>query len=100
MVMGDSFSTHVFKDSFRNVFNVDEAGYLQLGFKAELEIFTSREFTCNGAVGGLASLGKKNRVVAETEIGVGGTAKWIIGSLDKNTTLGFFFDIANTNNGG
>jgi protein transport protein SEC23 len=98
MVMGDSFSTHVFKDSFRNVFNVDEAGYLQLGFHAEIDIKCSREYKCSGAVGGLASLGKKDDSVAEAEIGVGGTSKWLVGSLDKNTTLGFFFDITNTNN--
>jgi protein transport protein SEC23 len=98
MVMGDSFSTHVFKDSFRNVFNVDEAGYLQLGFHAEIEIRCSREYKCSGAVGGLASLGKKDETVAEQEIGVGGTSKWLVGSLDKNTSIGFFFDITNTNN--
>jgi protein transport protein SEC23 len=93
MVMGDSFSTHVFKDSFRNVFNVDEAGYMQLGFKAEIEVFCSRECKCQGAIGGMSSLGKKSSSVAtETEIGQGGTSKWIIGSMDKTTTVAFYFE--------
>jgi len=95
MVMTDSFSVHVFKDSFRKIFDVDESGYLQLGFRAEVEVFASREFKCCGAVGGLSSLGKKGPAVAETEIGEGGTSKWIIGALDRNTTIAFYFDIAN-----
>jgi len=95
--MSDSFSVHVFKDSFRKVFDVDEQGYLQLGFRAEVEVFTSREYKCSGAVGGLSSLNKKGPAVAENEIGEGGTCKWIVGSLDKNTTLSFFFDVTSQN---
>lgn len=95
MVMSDSFSMHVFKDSFRKVFEPDETGYLKLGFNAKIEVFTSREFKCCGAVGGLSSLGKKGPCVAETEIGEGNTCQWVVGSLDRNTTIGFYFDIAN-----
>ncbi|CAE8629563.1 unnamed protein product [Polarella glacialis] len=95
MVMSDSFSMHVFKDSFRKMFDCDEAGYLKLGFNAKIEVFTSREFKCCGAVGGLSSLGKKGPCVAETEIGEGNTCQWVIGSMDRNSTLAFYFDIAN-----
>lgn len=96
MVMSDSFSVHVFKDSFRRIFDVDEQGYLQLGFKAEVEVLTSREFKCCGAVGCLSSLGKKGNSVAEQVVGEGNTSKWIVGSLDNNASLSFFFDITNT----
>ncbi|CAJ1348960.1 unnamed protein product [Effrenium voratum] len=58
-------------------------------------VFTSREFKCCGAVGGLSSLGKKGPCVAETEIGEGNTCQWVVGSLDRNTSIGFYFDIAN-----
>merc|ERR1719159_593719 len=61
MVMSDSFSMHVFKNSFRKMFDCDEQGYLNLGFNAKIEVFTSREFKCCGAVGGLSSLGKKGQ---------------------------------------
>lgn len=94
-VMGDSFSMHVFKDSFRKVFDCDDSGYLKLGFNGKIEVFTSREFKCCGAVGGLASNGKKGAVVSETEVGEGGTSQWIIGSLDENTSIGFYFDVTN-----
>jgi protein transport protein SEC23 len=99
MVMSDSFSLHVFKNSFRKMFDCDEAGYLNLGFNAKIEVFTSREFKCAGAVGGLSSLGKRGNSVAETEIGEGGTCQWVAGSLDKNTTISFFFDVTNTGEG-
>eukprot|EP00931_Biecheleriopsis_adriatica_P086355 TRINITY_DN61048_c0_g1_i1.p1 TRINITY_DN61048_c0_g1~~TRINITY_DN61048_c0_g1_i1.p1 ORF type:complete len:779 (+),score=200.31 TRINITY_DN61048_c0_g1_i1:55-2337(+) len=95
MVMSDSFSMHVFKDSFRKMFEPDDQGYLKLGFNAKIEVFTSREFKCCGAVGGLKSLEKKGPCVAETEIGEGNTSQWVIGSLDRNATIGFYFDITN-----
>jgi protein transport protein SEC23 len=96
MVMSDSFSMHVFKDSFRKLFDCDENGYLNLGFNAKVEIFTSRECKCCGAVGGLSSMAKKGPVVSETEIGEGGTCQWVVGSMDKNTAIAFYFDITNT----
>jgi len=95
MVMSDSFSVHVFKDSFKKLLDCDDSGYLQMGFNARLEVFCSRDFKCCGAVGGLSSLGKKGPCVAETEIGEGATCQWTIGSLDKNTTISFYFDMAN-----
>jgi len=99
MVMSDSFSLHVFKNSFRKMFDCDEAGYLHTGFNAKIEVFTSREFKCCGAVGGLASMGKRGPRVADTEIGEGGTCQWVVGSLDKNTSISFFFDVTSTGEG-
>eukprot|EP00927_Polykrikos_kofoidii_P036774 TRINITY_DN3102_c0_g1_i9.p1 TRINITY_DN3102_c0_g1~~TRINITY_DN3102_c0_g1_i9.p1 ORF type:complete len:756 (-),score=139.69 TRINITY_DN3102_c0_g1_i9:88-2355(-) len=96
MVMSDSFSMHVFKDSFRKVFDCDESGYLNQGFNAKIEIFTSREAKCSGAIGGVSSLGKRGPAVAETEVGEGGTCQWCVASLDKTTAIAFYFDITNT----
>merc|ERR1712048_412376 len=45
--------------------------------------------------GGLASLNKRGPCVSETVIGEGGTAQWVAGSLDRNTTIGFYFDKVN-----
>jgi len=95
MVMSDSFSMGVFKDSFRKAFEVGEGGLLTRSSNAKLEVFTSRDFKCSGAVGGLSSTGKKSVAVADTEIGEGGTCQWVIGSIDKNTTVAFYFDIVN-----
>jgi len=96
MVMSDSFSMGVFKDSFRKMFDCDAFGYLNQGFNAKIEVFTSREYKCCGAVGGLSSLGKRSPAVADTEIGEGNTCQWTMGSLDKNTTTAFYFDVVNT----
>lgn len=97
MVMSDSFSMHVFKDSFARVFACDEAGYLNLGSKAQISVFTSKDFKCQGAVGGVSSMGKRGPNVSESVIGEGGTSSWIAGSLDKGTTIGFYFEVSNQN---
>jgi len=96
MVMSDSFSMNVFKDSFRKVFDCDQNGYLNQGFNAKIEIFTSHDCKCSGAIGSLASLGKKGPPVADTEIGEGGTSQWVVGSIDKTTAIAFYFEIPNT----
>uniref|UniRef100_A0A7S4V591 Protein transport protein SEC23 n=1 Tax=Alexandrium monilatum TaxID=311494 RepID=A0A7S4V591_9DINO len=93
VVMTDSFSIHVFKESFRKVFECDDEGHLQLGFGAQLEVFTSRDVQCCGAIGGLASLGHRGPCVSESEIGLGGTSRWASGSLDGNSTVAFYFDM-------
>merc|ERR1712232_592226 len=54
MVMSDSFSMNVFKDSFRKVFDCDQNGYLNQGFNAKIEIFTSHDCKCSGAIPPLA----------------------------------------------
>lgn len=95
LVMSDSFSMHVFKDSFRKIFDCDENGYLQQGFNARMEICCSREFKVCGCVGACSSLGKKSPVVSETEIGESGTCQWQAGAMDKNTTFAYFFDVTN-----
>merc|ERR1712232_1253893 len=86
---------HVFKDSFRHVFDCDDSGYLTLGFNAKIEVFCSQEFKCSGAIGGLTSLSKHSSAVSEVSIGAGGTCQWVAGSLDRNTTIGVYFDIPN-----
>uniref|UniRef100_A0A7S2LMT9 Protein transport protein SEC23 n=1 Tax=Zooxanthella nutricula TaxID=1333877 RepID=A0A7S2LMT9_9DINO len=93
MVMSDSFSMAVFKESLVKVFECDAAGYLQLGFNARVEVFTSAEIKCQGAIGGLSSTGKKKANIAETEVGEGRTCQWLVGSLDKKATIAFYFEL-------
>merc|ERR1711972_1148488 len=95
MIMGDSFSINVFKDSFRKVFDCDENGYLQMGFNAQIKICCSRDFKCKGAVGGLASAGKHGPSVSNTEVGESKTYQWFTGSLDRKKSIGFYFEILN-----
>lgn len=96
VVMSDSFSTHVFKGSFRKMFESDDFGYLLHGFNAKIEVSTSRDFKCCGAIGGLCSLRTAGPGVSDTLIGESGTSRWTAGSLDKNSTVAFYFDITRT----
>jgi len=40
----------------------------------------------------------KNAYVSDADIGVGGTNQWYIGGLDRNKSIAFYFDVANTGN--
>jgi len=99
VVMSESFTGNIFKQSFKGVFARDSTGqYLRMSFGATLEVLTSAEFKVCGVIGNVASLGKKSPNVAETEIGTGNTNAWSISGLDEDTTLAMYFEVTNQAN--
>ncbi|XP_068683716.1 protein transport protein Sec23A-like [Montipora capricornis] len=95
MVMGDSFNTALFKQTFQRVFAKDMRGEFKMAFGATLEVKTSRELKLSGAIGPCISMDRKGPNVSETEIGVGGTCAWKLCGLDPQTTVAVFFEIVN-----
>jgi len=94
VVMSESFTGNIFKQSFKAVFGRDSSGqYLRMAFGATLEVLTSAEFKVSGAIGNVSSLGKKSPNVGETEIGTGGTNSWSISGLDEDTTVALYFEV-------
>ncbi|XP_012513452.1 PREDICTED: protein transport protein Sec23A [Propithecus coquereli] len=65
MVMGDSFNTSLFKQTFQRVFTKDMHGQFKMGFGGTLEIKTSREIKISGAIGPCVSLNSKGPCVSE-----------------------------------
>ncbi|KAL8601547.1 Protein transport protein Sec23A [Nucella lapillus] len=98
MVMGDSFNTSLFKQTFQRVFSKDQKGEFKMAFGATLEVKTSRELKVSGAIGPCVSLGVKGQSVSDTEIGLGGTCQWKMCGLYPNTSLGVFFEVVNQHN--
>uniref|UniRef100_H2ZP45 Protein transport protein SEC23 n=1 Tax=Ciona savignyi TaxID=51511 RepID=H2ZP45_CIOSA len=98
MVMGDSFNTSLFKQTFQKVFSKDGKGEFNMGFNAVMEIKTSREVKVNGVIGPCVSLNVKSACVSETEIGIGGTSQWKASGIDPATTLSIFFEVVNQHN--
>ncbi|XP_069586754.1 protein transport protein Sec23A [Ranitomeya imitator] len=98
MVMGDSFNTSLFKQTFQRVFTKDTQGNFKMSFGGILEIKTSREIKISGAIGPCMSLNAKGSCVSENEIGTGGTCQWKIGGLSPTTTLAVYFEVVNQHN--
>ncbi|XP_015346871.1 protein transport protein Sec23A [Marmota marmota marmota] len=98
MVMGDSFNTSLFKQTFQRVFTKDMHGQFKMGFGGTLEIKTSREIKISGAIGPCVSLSSKGPCVSENEIGTGGTCQWKICGLSPTTTLAIYFEVVNQHN--
>lgn len=98
MVMGDSFNTSLFKQTFQRVFSKDAQGEFKMGFGCTLEVKTSRELKVSGAIGPCVSLGVKGPSVSDTEMGLGGTCQWKLCGLYSNTTLAIMFEVVNQHN--
>jgi len=96
VVLGDSFSMHIFQQSFKKMFEPDDNGYLRMGFNAKINLLCSREVRVSGAVGNVASARKSGPSVAEAQIGEGQTCEWTAGALSDQSTIGFFFEVAGT----
>jgi len=98
MVLTDSFSTLVFRDSLKKLFDLDESGNLRMNFRAKLELFTSDPIKISGAIGHLVSMGMSGKNVSEQAIGEGNTRLWYLGGMDHNSTYSFVLDINNLTN--
>ncbi|XP_025105919.1 protein transport protein Sec23A-like isoform X2 [Pomacea canaliculata] len=98
IVMGDSFNTSLFKQTFQRVFAKDQKGEFKMAFGATLEVKTSRELKVSGAIGPCVSLGVKGPSVSDTEIGLGGTCQWKMCGVYPNSSLGIFFEVVNQHN--
>ncbi|XP_066034156.1 protein transport protein Sec23B isoform X2 [Chamaea fasciata] len=95
MVMGDSFNTSLFKQTFQRIFSKGYNGEFRMAFGANLDVKTSRELKIAGAIGPCISLNAKGPCVSENELGIGGTSQWKICSLDPSTTLAIYFEVVN-----
>uniref|UniRef100_A0A3Q3BHE8 Protein transport protein SEC23 n=1 Tax=Kryptolebias marmoratus TaxID=37003 RepID=A0A3Q3BHE8_KRYMA len=98
IVMGDSFNTSLFKQTFQRVFSKDYNGDFRMAFGGVLEIKTSRELKVCGAIGPCVSLHSKGACVSENEMGIGGTSQWKVCGLNPSTTLGIYFEVVNQHN--
>jgi len=95
MVMGDSFNSSLFKQSFQKVFNKDSKGDFKMAYGATVEIKASRELRVQGAIGHSVSMNCKGPTVSENEIGIGGTTAWKLCGLNDTSTLAFFLEVVN-----
>lgn len=68
-----------------------------MGFSAMVEVQPSRDFKVCGAIGPVSAIkkGAQHPSVSDTEIGHGGTRTWAVGGINSNTTIGFYFEVAN-----
>eukprot|EP00923_Selenidium_pygospionis_P060506 GHVN01106466.1.p1 GENE.GHVN01106466.1~~GHVN01106466.1.p1 ORF type:complete len:394 (-),score=32.36 GHVN01106466.1:119-1300(-) len=100
MVISDSFSVHVFKDSFKRLFETDSGGFLKQGFNSQIEVLCSKEFKVCGAIGPCTSSNRKGSQVSDTTVGEGNTCLWSMNTSNKDTTVAFYFEVVNQNEKG
>ena len=96
IVLSDSFSTNIFKQSCQRIFLKDSNGHLTMAFNGQMEVFVSSQLRLSGLIGPAVGLGKRGPTVAETEIGTGGTSIWKFCSFTPRTTAAVFFEMAGT----
>ncbi|KAF2872415.1 Sec23/Sec24 trunk domain-containing protein [Massariosphaeria phaeospora] len=94
MILTDSFTSSMYKQSFARVFNKDADDNLLMGFNASLEVLTTKELKVTGLIGHAVSLNKKSASVGETECGIGNTCSWKMCGIDPEASYGIYFEIA------
>ena len=92
IIFTDSFSTMIFKDSFRKIFELDEKGNLKMNFKGKMHFNCTNNYKISGALGHLFSLNKKTPLVSDLIIGEGNTIEWYLGSINESSTYTLFLD--------
>lgn len=94
MILTDSFTSSMFKQSFIKIFDKDEHENLQMGFNASLEVLTTKELKITGLIGHAISMNKKSSSVGETECGIGNTCSWKLCGITPTTTVATYFEVA------
>ena len=95
IVLADSFSQSVFKESFRRVFvRSEDQENLKMGLAGTVEIITGKEFKVRGAIGACKSLKKKSGSVSDNPVGESGTYAWRVCAMGSESTLAFYFDVS------
>ena len=92
IIFTDSFSTMIFKDSFRKIFDLDDKGCLKMNFKGKMHFNCTSNYKISGALGHLFSLNKKTPLVSDLVVGEGNTVEWYIGSINETSTYTLFLD--------
>jgi protein transport protein SEC23 len=94
MILTDSFTASMYKQSFAKIFDTDAEGNLAMGFNANFEVLTTKELKVTGLIGHAISLNKKSSSVGETECGIGNTCAWKMCGIDPAASYGVYFEIA------
>jgi protein transport protein SEC23 len=94
IILTDSFTSSMYKQSFARIFNKDGDDNLLMGFNANLEVLTTKELKVTGLIGHAISLNKKSANVGETECGIGNTCAWKMCGIDPSASYGIYFEIA------
>ena len=99
MILTDSFTSSMYKQSFARVFDKDANDNLLMGFNASLEVITTKELKVTGLIGHAVSMNKKGTNVGETEVGIGNTSSWKMCGIDPSASYGVYFEIAGQGGG-
>src|ERR1700743_554721 len=94
MILTDSFTASMYKQSFAKIFDTDADGNLAMGFNASLEVLTTKELKVTGLIGHAVSMNKKSASVGETECGIGNTCSWKMCGIDPAASYGIYFEVA------
>ncbi|ODV91968.1 hypothetical protein CANCADRAFT_47375 [Tortispora caseinolytica NRRL Y-17796] len=99
LVLTDSFSSSLFKQSFLRLFDKDPNGDLNMAFLANMEVITSKDIKIQGILGNVFSLNKKTAQVSESEVGIGGTRAWRMCGITPTMTYATFFEVVSQSAG-
>lgn len=97
VVMSDTFSLNVFRDSLKKLFENGPDGYVRNAFNVKIEFLCTKEVKVCGAIGCITSTGKKGSQVADLSVGQSNTCEWACGVMDPSSTIAFYLDVCNTN---
>lgn len=93
VILTDSFTTSMFRQSFVKIFEADVDGNLRMGFQATLEVRTSKDLNITGFLGPAIPMKSNATNISHTEVGLGGTNSWKICGITSSTSVAMFFEV-------
>src|SRR5437879_4292959 len=94
MILTDSFTSSMFRQSFVKIFDKDAQDNLLMGFNASLEVLTTKELKVTGLIGHAISMNKKSTSVGEAECGIGNTCSWKMCGITPTSSVATYFEVS------
>ena len=98
LLMVDGWQKPHFAKSLEQYFLKDDTtNRPKMFFNVSFEVQTTPNWKVMGAIGPCIGGVKKSSSIADTEMGMGGTAQWLSSTMAEDTTLAVYFEAHNSN---
>lgn len=93
LIMTDSFTTNIFKETFNKVFEVNEEGAVDLHARGNLTVLTSAALEVAGMIGNGSKIASHGKNHSDVAIGEGFTNSWNLPLLTSRHSYALYFKV-------
>jgi len=93
LIMTDSFTTNIFKETFNKIFELNEEGMVDMHARGNLTVLTSSALEVSGMIGNGSKIPNNGENHSDVAIGEGFTNSWNLPMISSRHSYSIFFKV-------